>query len=299
MLSTMRGRSRVSRHAVRKTAIVTAAVLFIGAAACGPIPGWAAGGLLHPSRRVVDPALTAKYGRLTLHGDGVVLEGWKLPARGTSRGTIVYLHGVADNRGSSLGAARFTERGFDVVAYDSRAHGNSGGDACTYGFYEKRDLRRVLDMVDRVPIVVMGSSLGAAVALQAAAEDERIRGVVAAESFSDLKTIATERAPRFLTQSAIRKAFVIAETEGHFVVDEVSPVRAAPLIKVPVLLLHGALDRETPSAHSQRIFDALGGPRKLSIVDGAGHNQALGAATWPLIDEWLDEVLAGDHGKPL
>jgi hypothetical protein len=33
-----------------------------------------------------------------------------------------------------------------VIAYDSRAHGESGGDACTYGFFEKEDLRRVLDV---------------------------------------------------------------------------------------------------------------------------------------------------------
>ena len=44
-------------------------------------------------------------------------------------------------------ADHFLARGFDVVAYDSRAHGESEGDVCTYGFYEKEDLRRVLDRV--------------------------------------------------------------------------------------------------------------------------------------------------------
>ena len=172
------------------TAVAGAAALCatIGAAACEPVPGWAAAGLLHPSRTTVDPALAARHGVMMFKGEHVELAGWKLPARPPDRGTIVYLHGVADNRASSLGAAHLTDRGFDVVAYDSRAHGNSGGDVCTYGYYEARDLRRVLDVVDRGPIIVIGSSLGAAVALQAAAQDERIRGVVAAESFSDLRT---------------------------------------------------------------------------------------------------------------
>jgi alpha-beta hydrolase superfamily lysophospholipase len=276
-----------------RVAISVAVGVAIGAAACGPMPGWAAGGLLHPSRRVVDASLASKYGELTLEGDGVDLAGWKLPARGEPRGTVVYLHGIADNRASSLGAAHLTERGFDLVAYDSRAHGRSGGDACTYGYYEKRDLRRVLDVVERRPIVVIGSSLGAAVALQAAAEDDRIRAVVAAESFSDLRTIAIERAPKILTNGAIEKAFTIAEREGRFVVDDVSPVRAAAHVRVPVLLLHGALDRETPFAHSQRIFDALTGPKRLVIVQGAGHNQSLQASTWRDIDEWLETILRG------
>jgi uncharacterized protein len=277
---------------IPKIGIASAVIATVAAAAgCGPVPGWAAGGLLHPARRPVDPALAARYGRLTFAGEGVALEGWKLPARGTVRGTVVYLHGVADNRGSALGAAHLTERGFDLVAYDSRAHGNSGGDVCTYGFYEKQDLRRVLDVIDRGPIVVIGSSLGAAVALQAAGEDERIVAVVAAESFSDLETIAIERAPRFLTKRSIQKAFAIAEDKGKFKVDEVSPARAARRIKVPVLLLHGAVDRETSPSHSQRIFDALRGPKRLVVVPDAGHNQALSDKTWPIVVEWLDEEL--------
>ena len=93
---------------------------------------------------------------------------------GDRRGTLIYLHGVADNRASGAGVIeRFRKRGFDVVAYDSRAHGESDGDACTYGFYEKQDLRRVLDSVGVGPIVLVGCSLGAAVALQLAADEPR------------------------------------------------------------------------------------------------------------------------------
>jgi pimeloyl-ACP methyl ester carboxylesterase len=48
-----------------------------------------------------------------------------------------------------------------VIAYDSRRHGESGGDVCTYGYYEKEDLRRVIDALERGPVVLMGTSLGA------------------------------------------------------------------------------------------------------------------------------------------
>ena len=37
---------------------------------------------------------------------------------------------------------RFQRRGVDVVAFDSRAHGESDGEMCTYGYWEKRDLAR-------------------------------------------------------------------------------------------------------------------------------------------------------------
>jgi pimeloyl-ACP methyl ester carboxylesterase len=270
-------------------------VAILSAAACQVLPSMGANGLLRPARNRMAPVASRSGPAVTFQGGAGRLVGWWFPSVTARRATVIYLHGVADNRGSSLEAARrLTPRGFDVVAYDSRAHGDSEGDVCTYGFHEKRDLQRVLDGMPRGPVIVIGSSLGAAVALQAAAEDDRIRGVVAAEAFGDLRTIAIERAPKILTKRAIRKAFTIAEAEGRFVVDDVSPVRAAPLIKVPVLLLHGALDRETPPAHSQRIFDALAGPKRLVVVQGAGHNQSLQASTWREIDGWLETILRGD-----
>jgi hypothetical protein len=90
----------------------------------------------------------------------------------------------------------------------------------------------------------------------------------------------------------IRQAFQVAEQRGGFLVDAVSPMEAARAIRAPVLLIHGADDRETPSAHSQRIFEALTGPRRLILVPGTGHNGSLGApGIWLEIDRWIEESL--------
>jgi hypothetical protein len=278
-----------------KTALAVAAALsgIASAPGCGSLRAAGANGLLHPARRVLDATLRETHPQVAFTGAGVVLAGWKFPARGARRGTVVYLHGIADNRGSGLSAAqRLSARGFDVVAYDSRAHGDSGGEICTYGFYEKRDLQRVLDALESGPVILMGSSLGGAVALQAAAEDPRINAVIAAESFSDLRTVATERAPWFFTARTISRALALAEEQGSFRVDDVSPKDAARRITVPVLLIHGALDHETPPDHSQRIFDSLGGRKQLLLVQGAGHNQSLQpSSVWSEIESWIDSVL--------
>jgi pimeloyl-ACP methyl ester carboxylesterase len=187
-------------------------------------------------------------------------------------------------------AERFTRRGYDVVVYDSRAHGESEGEACTYGYYEKQDLRRVIDTVDGGPVAVLGISLGGAVALQAAAIDARIRTVVAVSTFSDLRTVATERAPRIASANDIEAAFRLAETIAHFQVGDVSPVASAREITVPVLLVHGEDDRETPPAHSRRVFAALQGPKRLMMVPGAGHDDALRPDVWNTIEAWIDEA---------
>ena len=160
-----------------------------------------------------------------------MLKAWRLRATGRTRGVLIYLHGVADNRMSGTGIGRrFAGKGFDVLAYDSRAHGESGGEACTYGFYEKRDLIRVLDTIAVRPIVLFGVSLGAAVALQTAALDDRVGAVVAVETFSDLRTVARERAPSIMTERSIEKALALAERQAAFQIRDVSPVGAAAQI---------------------------------------------------------------------
>jgi len=116
------------------------------------LPALGARLLLIPHRR--PPIAPAPPGveSLAYQGDGVRLAGWRGTAEGPFRGTLIYLHGIADNRTSGAGVLdRFRRQGFDVVAYDSRAHGESEGEHCTYGYHEKQDLRRVLDTLRPAP----------------------------------------------------------------------------------------------------------------------------------------------------
>lgn len=261
------------------------------------LPSLGAGGLLHPARRPVAGAPPPTCENAAFEGEGVGLKGWDCRTPVVRRGTLVYLHGIADNRMSAAGIIeRFETHGLDVVAYDSRAHGDSDGPACTYGFYEKKDLSRVLDAIPRGPIILVGTSLGAAVALQAAAVDTRITGVVAAEVFSDLMTVVRERAPFVFTTGLIRRAIDLAEEQGRFQAGEVSPVVAARKVRVPVLLIHGEADVDTPPDHSRRVLTALPGQKRLIIVPGARHNQSLRGDVWNEIEEWVETVVATAPG---
>jgi hypothetical protein len=142
----------------------------------------------------------------------------------------------------------------------------------------------------------MGGSLGAAVAIQGAVDDPRVSAVVAVETFSDLRTVATERAPFFFTRGTVAQAFEVAERQGHFDVDAVSPVVAAARIDVPVLVIHGDADRETPPDHSRRVFEALHGPKRLIMVPGAQHNGSLRPEIWDQIERWVLDALEHTSG---
>jgi alpha-beta hydrolase superfamily lysophospholipase len=269
------------------------ALLGVGAFGYRQLPAVGAGALLHPHKSRSRGITPRTCEATTFMGAGITLKGWRCHTTAPRRGSIVWLHGIADNHESGGGLVeRFGQRGFDVVAYDSRANGESGGDACTYGYYEKQDLQQVISTMTPGPVVLIGASLGGAVALQEAADDPRITAVVAAETFSDLRTVATERTPALLRGPLLKKAFDRAEVDGHFSMDAVSPVHAAGRIHVPVLLIHGEADVDTRPEHSRRIFEALEGPKRLILVPGATHNQSLRSEVWAEIDRWLDQVVS-------
>jgi pimeloyl-ACP methyl ester carboxylesterase len=269
-------------------------VAFLSTEASRRASAIAANALLHPARRAVQQTPPDNCQSAVFAGAGVMLKGWQCRTLGHARGTVIYLHGVADNRESASSIIRrYNAKGFDVIAYDSRAHGESDGSACTYGYLEKHDLLEIVDTAEYRPIVLIGTSLGAAVALQAAALDARIAGVVAAETFSSLRTVAIERAPWVLTDNMIARAFRLAEQSGRFELGAISPERAAAGIRAPVLLIHGAEDHATLPAHSQRVMAALRGPKRLILVEGAGHNESLRhESIWIEIDEWIEQLVS-------
>ena len=284
--------ARVTRRLAVGTLLLVAGVAAI---ATGPLSSIAAARLLTPERN--PPTLAAPAGcverRFT--GDTGALTGWHCQAGTTNhRGTIVFLHGIAGNRDSAAGVVdRFLPLGFNVIAYDARAHGSSSGDLCTYGYHEKYDLRRIIAEIGASRVFLIGHSLGAAVALQAAAIEPAVRGVVAVSTFADLRTIATERDDvRGLPSWLVEWGITQVERTGNFDVDATSPLRAAASINVPVLLIHGAEDRRPPPAHSERVLAALRGDKELVVVPGAGHFDVLGHETWSRIEQWLLGVTA-------
>ncbi len=227
--------------------------------------------------------------------DGLRLDGWLfLPSNEAPRGLAVYLHGKDGQRSYALAGAleTFLPRGFAVLAYDQRGHGTSQGRFTTYGAREVDDLKRAIDASGvSGPTVLVGESLGGAVALQAAAAgDPRIVTVVAAASFADLERIARELAgPLAKNEGFVEEVFAEAQSLAGFQIREISPRDAAARITIPVLLIHGLEDAFTAPDHSRQIFQSLRGPKRLVMVEGVGHPDVLQPASiWREIGAWVD-----------
>jgi uncharacterized protein len=223
--------------------------------------------------------------------DGTLLRGWKIQPRSPNGDWILLFHGVSDNRTGDLGHAEFLLRhGYSVVMMDSRAHGESGGDMATYGWKERNDTVTITDTLYSQEHVshlgALGVSMGAAIALQSAAVEPRIEGVIAEDPFADLREVSYDYAglqfSPLLGKTLFRLATISALNEmakaGGFSPDDVSPAKALAARPFPVLLICGTRDRTIPCRHAKKIYQYASGPKQLWIVEGAEHASALGRA---------------------
>lgn len=109
-------------------------------------------------------------------GGKLTLSAWWMPFDQASDKTVLLVHGYADAKVGALAwAPLWHEMGFNILAVDLRAHGDSEGSLCTGGFAERHDLEQVVhELAIRRPaetrtLVLFGISLGAAVAAAMAA----------------------------------------------------------------------------------------------------------------------------------
>jgi alpha-beta hydrolase superfamily lysophospholipase len=286
---------------MRRLAYIILVVLLLAPFGAGLVGRAIGPGLLHPVRlnqdRLQQTAEMLKRSGATKEDfnvrapDGVPLRGWKIRAPSPTSSWVLLFHGVSDNRTGVLGHAEFLLRhGYSVVMMDSRAHGSSGGDIATYGWKERHDTVAVADELYSTEKVghlyALGVSMGAAVALQSAAVEPRIEGVVAEDPFADLREVSYDYAGLHFTpllgKTLFRSASIfgmeaLAKT-GGFDPDDVSPEKAVAARPFAVLLICGTRDITIPCRHTEQIYRTASGPKELWVVNGAEHASALGHA---------------------
>lgn len=214
--------------------------------------------------------------------DYIKLHGWLVKCGNESRGTIIYLHGVGDCKITGLPFTKlFHDNGYNVFLYDLRRHGESGGDYCTYGFNEKYDLTDVINYLfsrkdlHLGKIGVFGTSMGAAVAIQTAAIDERISAVVAENSFATLRSIFDDYQKRIvkIPFHYLRNIVIIrSERIAKFKAREVSPLKSVTEINIPVLFVYGMQDKHINYKNSIALYENAGKQKEIYVIEHAEHN---------------------------
>jgi predicted MFS family arabinose efflux permease/pimeloyl-ACP methyl ester carboxylesterase len=237
--------------------------------------------------------------------DGNQLLGWYLPSR-TKRVTIIMSHGLFRSRYEMLdrGVALWT-RGYGILLYDLRRHGQSPAEFSTLGFNERHDVLGAVDfMRRRAPqdkIVLMGVSMGAAATLLAAAEDKDIMAVIADSSFLSFSDtvyhhLALARIPTYPFGALL---VWFTAWRMHFAPKEFDVRDAVRRVKAPILFIGGSEDRRMPvETVLEPLYAAAPNPRKKKlIISGATHGNAYQAAPetyTQVVSDFLQSVALPD-----
>ncbi len=194
---------------------------------------------------------------------------------------MLFVHGVGGCKEHFLNLSKnLTKIGIESILIDSRAHGESGGKYCTYGYKEKKDISNVIDFVkeknDSIPIGIWGNSMGGAIAIQALEFDTRIKFGIIESTFTSLNQIVYDYQKsyiygigvKFLCNIALKEAGKIA----NFNPDFVSPVTSVKQIKQPVLIVHGEKDEKIKFEYGKLLFSNLKSDNKKFIaIKNGGH----------------------------
>jgi uncharacterized protein len=216
--------------------------------------------------------------------DGTSLSGWFIPASETPVSTVVLLHGYGNTRFEMLPHAEFLHRaGHNVLLFDFRGRGSSGGKVVTAGLREPLDVRGAVSYlltrpeVDAQRIALQGVSMGAAAGIMAMADDPRPAAIVAESAFTDLRSTIERSFGAFVYLPRVCRPATIRITEFRLGgrVDDIQPIKSiARLGERPSLIIDDLDDQLVPDDSGRRLFDAASGLKELWRVEETGHSAA-------------------------
>jgi fermentation-respiration switch protein FrsA (DUF1100 family) len=234
--------------------------------------------------------------------DGTALHGWFFPAKDERVGSILFLHGNAENISTHFaGIVWATEGGFDAFVIDYRGYGRSEGLPDLDGVHQ--DATAALDALLARPgiapeeVVMFGQSLGGAIALSALAghsKKDRLAGLVIEGAFSDYRGIAREKLNDFWLTWPFQWPLSLT-IDGRY-----DPKAAAAAIApLPLLVVHGQKDIVVPPHHGDALFDAAMEPKAIWRPGEAGHIAAFNSLSMRkrLIDHLTGLIKASADGE--
>jgi hypothetical protein len=196
--------------------------------------------------------------------DGLTLRAWRIDPAAPRGAAVVYLPGNAGNRSGRIDVAQaLADEGFVVLLVDYRGYGGNPGRPSEAGLVRDAQaaaahLRGAGFPAQRT--VYVGESLGTGVAVQLAVSDPPA-GLLLRSPFTSLPAVA----------SATFGGLPI----GWAVRDRFDTLASMPAVRAPVTVLAAGADTVIPPEQSTEVAQAAADLHELTVVPGAGHNDAV------------------------
>ncbi|WP_353855341.1 alpha/beta hydrolase [Bacillus sp. Bos-x628] len=211
---------------------------------------------------------------------GYDLHGYFVPFPHTKR-TIVLCHGVTVSLINSVKyMTLFQKLGWNVLLYDHRRHGMSGGKTTSYGYYEKEDLAQVIEWLRKrlgsdATIGIHGESMGAVTTLLYAAKPEANANFYIADCpFASLEEQLIYRLKMDFRLSGnwiLPLSDYVLKWRDGYRIRQVAPLDVIDQVKEPVLFIHSRHDDYIPCEQSQKLYARKKGDKQLFIAPHGAH----------------------------
>lgn len=242
------------------------------------------------------------------NGQKVFYRNWK-PAD-APKAVVVIVHGFNSHSGYyQWTAEQLTSNGFETYAIDLRGRGNSDGERFYIAENDEivSDIDQLISIVKEthsgLPVFILGHSAGGVLsALFMLAHQDRVNGFIC-ESFAyrvpapDFAIAVLKGLSHIAPHAHVLKlknedfsrdeSVVTAMNNDALIAHEVQPTKTIqqlaladerlknefPNIKLPLLILHGTMDKATKPSGSQEFYDKAGSPDKsLKFYEGHYHD---------------------------
>jgi hypothetical protein len=209
---------------------------------------------------------------VTIPNGAASLAAWILdPATGGTKGTVVFCHGNAGNLENHFSFVDFLPlSGYRVLLFDYQGYGESTPNRPTRSS-TLSDAHAALVYASQRwgKSWLMGHSLGASVAIVAAAErKEAILGLVASAPFTSYRAEARAALGGGTPFGLITWPLGFFVSRGQDPIDSV-----AAISPTPILFIHGENDEIIPAYMSLELYEKAGEPKERVVIPGAYHNE--------------------------
>ena len=222
--------------------------------------------------------------------DGTRLHGWYVP-HPQPRAVVLFCHGNGGNVAMCAEVLRLLHDrvAVTVMGFDYRGYGRSEGTPSEAGLLADARAARAWFArragITENQIVLMGRSLGGAVAVDLAAADGA-RGLVLESTFTSMPEVARTTIPWLPVRDLMRTKFnSLAKIRNYH---------------SRLLQSHGTADRTIPFAMGRQLFETANEPKQFIAIHGGDHIDPQPTEYYAALFEFLGELtVSGLHDRVL